>query len=209
EALGALTGSFLDTSAPLDAGAYHNYASGSGETANALSSATIRAHPSIVEDAQERANGEPDLRVQAKVEEITSRSQLGLESALGFTIYPAADSPVPIITNEELILLRSEARWFTGDEEGAVEDLNLIRTEAGGLEPIAIPDSDAEYETALLRERRYSLLFEGHRWVDLRRFGRLDTLPLDLPTHTRQSRFPIPEAECLARGTDEACGAGS
>src|SRR3712207_6962660 len=33
--------------------------------------------------------------------------------------------------------------------------------------------------------RSWSLLFEGHRWVDLRRFGRLDPIyvPVDLPSH--------------------------
>jgi starch-binding outer membrane protein, SusD/RagB family len=44
------------------------------------------------------------------------------------------------------------------------------------------------------------LLFEGgHRWIDVRRFGLLSTLPLAVATHTIPSRFPFPEAECLAR----------
>ncbi|MEX2583163.1 MAG: RagB/SusD family nutrient uptake outer membrane protein [Gemmatimonadota bacterium] len=206
-ALTALQGSFLDTSAPLDLGAYHTYASGSGETQNTLSASTIRAHPSVVSDAQSRPGGAVDLRVQEKVTDLDARSQLGLSSSVGFDVYPAADSPVPIITNEELILLRSEARWFTSDMDGATSDLNLIRTRAGGLDEIERPASTAEYVSALLRERRYSLLFEGHRWIDLRRFDRLGELPLDLPTHTVQTSFPIPEAECLARGIDGECGA--
>lgn len=206
-ALTALEGSFIDPSAPLDLGAYHTFASTSGETPNTLSAATIRAHPSIVSDAQQQPSGELDRRLQEKVVEVTPRSQLGLTSSLGFDIYPDADSPVPIITNEELILLRAEARWFTGDRAGALADLNLIRAEAGGLAAIPMPTSDAGFVTALLQERRYSLLFEGHRWIDLRRFDRLSELPLDLPSHTIQTSFPVPEAECLARGISGECGA--
>jgi hypothetical protein len=210
EALRSLEASFLDTSFPLDFGAYYNFAAGSGETENNLSSATVRVHPSVVANAQRQANGQLDRRVQQKVTQVTPRGQLGLSSDLGFTIYPDPDSPVPIITNEELILLRSEARWFTGNKADAVADLNLIRQQAGGLAPIATPANDEAFVTALLQERFYSLLFEGHRWIDLRRFDRLDTLPLDQPNFTRQARFPIPEAECLARGiTTGECSASN
>ena len=61
----------------------------------------------------------------------------------------------------------------------------------------------------VLRQRRYSLMFEGgHRWIDLRRLNRLNDLPLDRSNHLRNSAFPIPEAECLARG-QQTCAAGS
>ena len=47
---------------------------------------------------------------------------------------------------------------------------------------------------------RYSLLFEGgHRWIDLRRYGRLDELPLDLPSHQVNAIYPIPVDETAAR----------
>jgi hypothetical protein len=205
-ALESLAGSFIDTNRSLDYGAYYDYGSGSGETENTLGSATVRAHPSIVTDAQAQAGGAPDRRVLEKIDTVTARSQLGLSSDLAFTLYPSAESSVPIITNEELILLRAEARWFEDDPTGAMSDLNFVRTEAGGLPPIAIPiTTDAEFVTALLYERRYSLLFEGHRWIDVRRFDRFGTLPRDLDNHTIQERFLIPEAECLARGEQGDC----
>jgi starch-binding outer membrane protein, SusD/RagB family len=75
---------------------------------------------------------------------------------------------------------------------------------SGGLAPLA-PFADANSAlTALLYEKRYSLLWEGSRWVDLRRYGRLNTLPLDLPTHFRIKVQPVPQAECLFRGTLDA-----
>ena len=64
--------------------------------------------------------------------------------------------------------------------------LLLVLLAASGA--AAQPATEAEFVTALLRERRYSLLFEGgHRWIDYRRFGRLSQLPL--PRTPRPNRF--------------------
>ncbi len=208
QALTSLQGSFVGTGAPLDLGVYHTFGTGAGETPNGLVAATIYAHPSIVADAERQPNGDLDRRVQEKVGQVEPRTQLGVTSDLAFTHYPSNASPVPIIRNEELILLRAEARWFTGDQPGALADLNFIRQTSGGLAPIGMPANDAAFVTELLRQRRYSLLFEGgHRWLDLRRFNRLEQLPRDVPTHNVHGRFPIPEAECLARGITGECSA--
>ena len=59
--------------------------------------------------------------------------------------------------------------------------------------------SDAQFIQGLLYERRYSLMLEGFRWVDHRRFNLLNTLPKDLPTHFVAVVEPIPLAECDAR----------
>jgi starch-binding outer membrane protein, SusD/RagB family len=209
DALSSLQASFLDPLAPFSLGAYYSFGATSGETGNNLNAGTIRTHAYVLSDAQIQPNGQPDRRVQSKVTEVARRDQLGLSSNLGFTIYPASNSPVPIITNEELLLLRAEARWFTGDRPGAIADLDLIRETAGGLAPLTLPATDDAFVTALLRERLYSLLFQGHYWIDVRRFGRLDQLPLDQAGHTVQARFPIPEPECLARQITGECSAAN
>ena len=51
-------------------------------------------------------------------------------------------------------------------------------------------------------ERRLSLIFEGHRWIDMRRWGRLAQLPLDRPTFFVAKVMPIPGTECDARPAD-------
>ena len=51
----------------------------------------------------------------------------------------------------------------------------------------------------LLRQRRYSLLFEGHYWIDMRRYDRLDQLPKDRANDVVHALFPIPTAEQDAR----------
>jgi hypothetical protein len=203
-ALTALGLSFLDTNAALSLGAYQSYSTGSGDTPNALfdpAGRAILAHPSIETDAEMKPNGTLDNRVLAKVAHLPDvHTVQGISTDLVFTIYTSNTAPIPIIKNEELILLRAEARYFTNDAVGALSDINFIRTNSGGLAPRGPFTSQADFVAELVKQRRYSLLFEGgHRWIDARRFGLLSTLPKALPSHNIMSRFPFPEAECLAR----------
>ena len=203
-ALTALNASFLDPAASLTFGAYHSYSTGSGDTQNALFDPTgraIMAHPSIVTDAELKPDATRDARVLAKVAQLADpRTVQDVTSDRVFSIYNSNTASIPIIRNEELILLRAEARYYTLDQLGALNDINLIRTTSGGLAARGPFINEADFVAELLKQRRYSLLFEGgHRWIDSRRFGVLATLPRALPSHTVPSRFPFPEAECLAR----------
>jgi len=209
KALTALSQSFINPTGPLRAGPFHPFSTATGDAQNNLFFSTasdLVAHPSIQTDAQLRANGSRDLRLNAKTDTATpvkaaTPSGAGISTSVRFKLYADRSAPIPIITNEELILLRSEARWFTGDKLGAIQDLDIVRQTSGGLPPstLTIASSDAEYITALLYERRYSLLLEGRRWIDHRRFGRLSSLPLDIPTHFVARVQPIPQGECLIR----------
>lgn len=202
-ALTALNASFINTSQPLTLGAYHTFSTASGDLQNQLFDPTGRAivvHTSIVTDAERQPSGAIDARVTSKTATIEARTVQGITSDRVFTMYNSNVAPVPIIRNEELILLRAEARFFTGNTSGALDDINFIRTTSGGLAPRGAFASAADFTDELLRQRRYSLLFEGgHRWIDARRFNRLSTLPTLLPTHKVHSKFPFTEAECLAR----------
>jgi hypothetical protein len=210
-ALSALSASFLSTTAPLTLGAYHSFSSASGDVLNNLHDPTgraLNAHPSVRADAQNRLNGEKDLRFLAKVaprdEPVTTQ---GVTANDLFIRYDSPTAPVPIIRNEELILLRAEANIGLGNLATALGDINLIRTTSGGLQPYAGPVTPTAVLDALLYEKRYSLLFEGHRWIDLRHYGKLLTLPRDVSTHKIFSRFPLPRAECIIRSTQpQGCG---
>lgn len=205
----ALAASFLDDTVAsvdeLDLGVYHTYSTASGDQVNNLINPNLFAHPSFRTDAQ--MNGmNRDQRFTRKTRTVAmGGSAQGLSSDLKYTIYGNNQAPVPIIRNEELLLLRSEARFFTGNTAGAMADLNLVRTVSGSLQPIAGIPNMTDYVTALLYERRYSLAFEGHRWIDARRLDRVMDLPLDMPDHVRNVRFPLPRAECDARPGEPAC----
>jgi starch-binding outer membrane protein, SusD/RagB family len=180
-ALTALGQSFISTDgglAGLAAGPYQTYSGNSGDVVNTLydPSGKMVADSMLWTRAQARTGGR-DMRVERKTVAAAAGAIIavqGLSSNRLFTMYNSQSAPIPIVRNEELILLRAEARWFTGDKPGAMADLNYVRTTSGGLDPIAQPATDQAFVTALLYERRYSLMFEGaHSWIDWRRFGRL------------------------------------
>jgi len=209
-ALTALTQSFLDTSAPLSLGVYHVFSTASGDALTTISPAVSPdqlGHPSLEAFAalELRANGDPDLRYAAKVVKLatprTAPQSSGIPTALQYRIYPTNTSPIPVIRNEELIFLRAEANLGLGNLAAALTDINFIRTTSGGLPASSLTPADGATAilTELLRQKRLSLLFEGHRWVDLRRYGRITTLPLDQPSHIYVTAFPVPAAECDAR----------
>ena len=210
-ALTAVNASFINSAAGADlkVGAYWNFSSSAGDALNPISNPTSPdqvAHPSIVADAQ--TNGSvTDLRVAAKTTTIPPKSppgNAGIPSTVGWKLYPTNTTSIPIIRNEELILLRAEANIGLGNLGAALTDINFVRVNSGGLAPLgAFADANAAI-TAVLYEKRYSLLWEGSRWVDVRRYGRLNTLPLDLPSHFRIKVEPVPQAECLYRNTQDA-----
>jgi hypothetical protein len=209
EALTNLGESFLNLAASLDLGVYVVFSTFPGDEPNELfdpgTAPDIVAHPSLVSDAQVNSLSEPDLRL-GKLRSIDPRTRLGITTDVAFTLYPDPGSPIPFIRNEELILLRAEANIGLGSIGPAITDLNFIRTTSGGLD--ARTDLDAtNIEDELVYNRRYSLMFEGgHRWIDARRLDRIDELPLDTPNSQVNTAFPIPEAECLARGLDASLG---
>ena len=204
--MSALADSFINptpaTLADLDVGVYYAYSLGSGDAVNNLINPNIFAHVSLKTDAQA---GDARFARKIATTDMPGSAQ-GLTSDIVFTLYPGPDSPVPLIRNEELILLRSEAEFKLGMAAAAMTDLNTVRTKSGGLAAIAGTPAEAQFITDLLYEREFSLLFEGgHRWIDTRRFGKLDTLPLDNATDKRNKRYPIPLAECNARPGEPKC----
>ena len=208
-ALTALEGSFLTLDADqLELGAFHAFSGNPGDTLNALNSVNIVAHPRLRPDAETNPdNGMIDARVArhlVELEEAVSNENQGLSSMDDFTRYVDGSDPVAIIRNEDLILLRAEANLGLGNTSSAAADINWIRVNSGGL--TALPEADAATAAELLKQRRYSLIFEGHRWVDTRRLGNLDDLRMEdeRDDFTVPANFPIPEPEIRARVPDPA-----
>lgn len=204
-ALDALEGSFLQPLAAdrsnLKRGPQYFYGNVSGDASNGLSSnnANLYAHPSIRDDGTVSLT---DRRYVTKIltgQPLRVPAESNTPTDLRFQAYPALTSGIPIIDNEELILLRAEARYFTGNTTGALEDINAVRTISGGLAARGAFASTDDFITELLQQRRLSLLLQGHRWVDVRRFGRLTTLPLSGVNFQLTNNQVVPQAECLAR----------
>lgn len=207
--LTALDGSFLDPAGDLSDGVYNTYSTNSGDRTNPFfdpQGVSYLSDTTFVVDAQLQPGGALDARATSKTAESDYRTHTGVTSNLRWTLYGDNTAPIPVIKNEELVLLRAEARMFTGDRPGAIDDLNTVRTRSGGLDALAVDPGDPGLLDELLYNRRYSLVFEfGHRWVDLRRFDRLTDLRGPRGAGDRVfDKVPLPEAECQQRNSEPA-----
>ena len=148
-------------------------------------------HNSWINDAEAG-----DSRVADKSFLLTAPAAFdGLSATHQIAIYKSNTDPVYLIRNEELILMYAEANIGTDNTE-AINAINVVRSEAG-LPDYSGGTSDNELVEEVLRQRRYSLLGEGHRWIDLRRLNRLNAtyVPLDRTGDNIIDAFPTPFSE--------------
>ena len=89
----------------------------------------------------------------------------------------------PILRYADVLLMYAEAVWRAhgAPSAQALEYVNQVRRRGFGVD-IRTPNASvdlkmmggAEFGEALLAERSFELCFEGHRWYDLVRFGKLE-----------------------------------
>jgi len=194
-ALTALAASFFDITGNFNTGVYNVFGTGSGDQLNPAffpknSAGEIRlAHPTFATDIE--AN---DDRINKTAVRNSPASNSGLTSDRDVWLYTTSTAPVPVIRNEELILIYAEANIQNNNLPDAVTAINKIRS-THNLLPYSGAVTQAALINEMLRQRRYSLFFEGHRWLDLRRYDRLATLPIDRANDDVWSSFPLPSTE--------------
>lgn len=213
QALADLSASFVSLTKPLSTGPFNTFSTVAGDAQNPLFEASPRvwyAHPSLAASAQKKADGTPDNRFLTKVKATPSITRAGITTAWTFQVYSSTTAPMPIVRNEELILLRAEANLGLGNTAAAIQDINFIRANSGGLPPItnpyvAGPGQPAALLDELLYEKRYSLLWEvGTSWLDARHYGELKQLPHDFAGAVVYPYTRIADAECQARANAPA-----
>lgn len=195
-ALDYLDDSFLDLSVDnLDEGVYYTFTADQTDLLNpmffpveATTAGARIVQPSFVTDAEE---GDERLSKVAKRSESLTLDDLTGDYAV--FRYKSNTDAIPIIRNEELILLYAEANIYN-DQNETVEALNIIRQSAG-LDAYNGAETEEALIDEMLMQRRYSLYAEGHRWIDMRRYDRLDELPLDRENDDVFVQFPIPLTE--------------
>ncbi len=190
DAISALDNSFMDLTGDLDEGVYHVFSSSSNDQENEMYEASddvnlkLHVHPSYESDIEE---GDPrfDSKIFVRDDSLAITFD-GLSSDLAANIWSGSYDRIPIIRNEELMLLKAEA--LIGNGGDGLDEINAVRF-ANGFDDIEVGGLDQ-----LLYEKRYSLLFEGHRLSDMRQYDKLDELPLDRDGDVIIT-FPIPETE--------------
>jgi starch-binding outer membrane protein, SusD/RagB family len=213
-ALTFLSQSFLNPAGPLEVGVYMDFSAGAGDLPNPLA-----LDPQVGENF-----GHPLLRTQAQLQsdgvsldqrflnKLVTRPQRSagtpqvLTSDLGWIRYPSPNSPIPLIKNEELILLRAEANIGLTNLAPAVADIDTVRVKSGGLLPYAGLVTQPALLAELLYNKRYSLMYEGgHSWIDYRRYSltsALQVAPFERPGPPPDVIFPtlpVPTSETLPR----------
>jgi hypothetical protein len=105
-----------------------------------------------------------------------------------------------ILRLAEQYLIRSEARAEQNNITGAQEDLNIIRNRSN------LPNTTASDKESILdaiyHERQVELFSEwGHRWLDLKRSGRVDSVMSEITQQkggswkSQSQLYPIPQSE--------------
>jgi hypothetical protein len=189
-ALEALEASFMDLEGDLMAGPAHVY----GEAPdvnnpffyplNAITNTIVVVHPSMIDDA---LDGDQRMNKFFEREQaVTTATVINVNNG---ELVPGQYQdnrwatnldPVPFIRNEELVLIYAEANAQLTNSDEAVRAINIIRNTWGLDDYSGATTTDALIDEILF-QRRYSLWAEGgHRWIDMRRYGRLDQIPTDL-----------------------------
>lgn len=194
-ALTALNESFFGLDKSFTLGAYHVFGTGSGDQLNPMfipqnQNGEIRvAHPSFAADIE--AN---DDRIAKATLRTSTASLNGLSSNRDVWVYTSSTAAVPIIRNEELILIYAEANIQKNNLATAVTAINTIRA-GHNLPAYSGASTQAALITEMLKQRRYSLFYEGHRWLDMRRYDLLAQLPVDRAGDDIWDKFPLPVSE--------------
>ena len=196
-ALANLDLAFLDLTGNFNVGVTEQFTTGSGDQLNPAffqqnANGEVRlAHPTYA--AQIAAN---DDRIGKATKRAIPGSYpgSGLSSDRVVWVYRSSTAPIPIIRNEELILIYAEANIQTEHFTEAVAALNTIR-HGHNLPVYSGATTKDALITEMLNQRRYSLFHEGHRWIDLRRYDKLSTLPKDRPDDDIWPAMPIPSTE--------------
>jgi len=200
--LTALDGSFMEMGGNLNAGPSHPFLGPPDAfnplfyLPNAAVNTIIVVHPSMIDDATPG-----DLRVSRKFFKRNTPVVVTTDATPLSALYQDArwttnTAPIPFIRNEELILLKAEAHANLGQTTEAVNAINVIRNAAAIGNYTGATTKDALINE-ILYQRRYSLWAEpwGHRWIDARRYNKLNEIPTSYDKATIFKQFPHPQSE--------------
>jgi len=200
-ALSLLTDSFFDIQGDLYEGPAHVFGLTGNDILNTQfhvplqSGQEFMVHDSWISDAEAG-----DTRVTEKSVLLPGGTAFdGLSAEYQLAVYDSNTDPVYLIRNEELILIYAEANIGIDNSE-TIKAINRVRNAASLPDYSGTPDTSNSLLLAeVLKQRRYSLLAEGHRWIDLRRLNMLNeaNIPLDRAGDNIIDAFPTPFTEQL------------
>ena len=203
-AIAALGQSFISTApADLVKGVYYTYSTAVGEITNPLFASTLHFNPAVGDSIQ--AGDLRSSKILVRAAPVTRNGvTTKYDPAVAVTTNAANQTrSMASMRDEELLLLRAQAEIGARDLVAATNDLNVVRVNAGGLAPYPTFTSATAAISAVLYEKRYSLLLEGgaDRLVDLRAYNRFNAgnLKKEFTNDAFTAALPIPYGDAQAR----------
>ena len=200
--LTAVNGSFINLTGSLERGPAHPY-SGPPDAfnplfylPNAAVNTIIVVHPSMIDDATPGDNRVTRKFFRRTTPVVVTTDATPLAGTHQDARWATNTTPIPFIRNEELILLKAEAHANLNQTADAVAAINVIRN-AAGIGNYTGATTQQALINEILYQRRYSLWAEpwGHRWIDARRYNKLNEIPTSYDKGTIFKQFPHPQSE--------------
>jgi|HubBroStandDraft_6_1064221.scaffolds.fasta_scaffold30123_2 hypothetical protein len=196
---------------------YQNFSGASGDIANPYQG-TYQTTSYVLNEAL----ADIEAGDQRLVKIITPTDSAGTPYAPGVAafaalgMYQTPSSPMPMIRNEELNLFEAQIRLGLNDIPGAVNAINIVRQQAGGLTPIsAAGQTYFTVRNQILHELRASTLGEpnGDRVSAIRDYGMptvadttWDHVAKQGPdTHATVEPFPVTDVQVRGGNTSYTC----
>jgi starch-binding outer membrane protein, SusD/RagB family len=188
--------SFLALEGDLNVGPRHTFSPSSPDFANPL------LNTSSVRVVAINKNWDALEKTDKRLAKLAVQTPSISYSAAGSTydskyltaMFKLATDPVAIIRNEELVLMAAEVAATTGKEADALKIINSVRKANGSSELKNVVGKD-NLINAVLDERYFSLFYEGHRWIDMRRLGKLAQIELPVAGMKVLEQLERPVAE--------------
>ncbi len=196
-AISHISSSFFDINGDFSNGPKHVFSLSSGDLQNpAFKQGGQNGDQWIVHNRFIENGVSGDARLSKFRQRLDPTSQDDLNGTHETALYATNLSPIDIVRNEELMFILAESRMNTGDPQGAVEVLNIIRNNHGIGDYMGGTGMD-DLINEWLFQKSYSFWGEGQLMFDLRKYGQLNDafLPIDRPGDLIHTQFPIPLSE--------------
>ncbi len=137
-------------------------------------------HPALIEDALPGDGRLAKFGERVNIPELSTSVGTILRGTHQDVRWSGPTASIPYLRNEELILMWAEVKAQRNQPDQAVTAINIVRN-IWGVGDYTGPTDLESLIDEILFQRRYSLWGEaGQRWVDLRRYNRLNANYVDL-----------------------------
>jgi starch-binding outer membrane protein, SusD/RagB family len=191
-----LSQTFVSETGDLNLGPRHTFNPTSPDIANPLlntSSVRVVAVEKLVDEA-EAGDKRISSKLKVQTPALAYSSGVNYSSKYLINMFTSATQDVGIIRNEELLLIAAEVAAQQGKTDDATKFINIVRKGAGLDAYAGKTDKDALIN-AILKERLWSLLYEGHRLVDMRRYGKIADIYVPVASMKVLENLERPAAE--------------